>query len=95
MSEEREYRCVGGPLDGQTIRTTANKLLFSGEPGMAYHLTRPTDTDWREQYDEDRWITGAPAPPPPDYVMEWHEDTWLSPEVAAIRAAVRGVADRD
>jgi hypothetical protein len=50
--QEHEYRCIGGPLDGQTIRTTANKLLFSGEPGMAYHLTRPTDTSWREQYDE-------------------------------------------
>jgi hypothetical protein len=93
--QEHEYRCVGGPLDGQKIRTSADMVVLSGVPGMAYHRTRPTDTNWREEYDELWDIRGLPEPSLPDHVLEWHEDSWLSPEVAAIRAAVSTAADRE
>jgi hypothetical protein len=95
VSPERTYRAVGGPLDGQLITTAAQKVTFEGEPGMAYHRTRPTDSDWRDRYGDDWYIHGKEPPPAPDHVMEWHDEDWQSPEVAAIRAAVRDAVTRE
>lgn len=94
--ETRDLICVGGPMAGRSIRlqTTTHKLLLADIPDMAYHVTRPTGTNWRETYNPAWWSMGEPEPVKPDRVLEWHEVDWVSPEVAMIRVAVNEAADR-
>ena len=95
MGMLRTMRCVGGPWDGEDITSSADLLVIDGAPDMAYHRTRPTDTDWRDTYDHDWFMHGASQPPPPPaHVWEWHERDWESPEVAYIGDAIRDVSAR-
>lgn len=82
-------RFVGGPLDGRDFDTNGQLVEVGGFSDMAYHRTRPTDTNWREQIDPDWWMKGLPEPILPDHVMEWHETDWQSPEVRMVRDAIR------
>ena len=86
-----EYRLVGGPMDGQTIKTTGQVIELASHPGMAYHKTNAPE--WQEP-DPDWWMKGLPEPEPPEKVFEWHERDWDPPVVAAIRAAVIEAAER-
>lgn len=89
MGMIRSMRCVGGPWDGEDIASSADMMVLDEAPDMAYHRTRPTDTDWRSRYDHDWFIHGLPeAPPLPDYVWEWHGREWRSPEVQWIRDVI-------
>ena len=88
-------RCVGGPFDGRDIELAPSVNVLCpcltgrcDEEPFVYHRTRPTDTNWREEYDPDWWSRGKPEPVPPEHVLEWHERDWVSPEVASIRDAV-------
>jgi hypothetical protein len=89
MGMIRPMRCVGGPWDGEDITSSADLMVLNEYPGMAYHRTLPTDSDWRLAYDHDWFIHGLKEPPPvPDEVWEWHPEPWVSPEVSMIRHAV-------
>jgi hypothetical protein len=80
---------VGGPFDGRVYEgDRANVVTVESHPGMAYHRTRPTDTDWRSEIDDDRWRIGKPEPVLPDHVYERHPIEWESPEVAWIKESV-------
>lgn len=92
-----EYLFVGGPSAGQVaeVRDGVTVIRVPYSDGMEYVKTRPTDTNWRETYDDDWFIHGLRAAPAvPDKVFEWHERGWQSPEVRMIRDAVQEVSDR-
>ena len=93
---EHSGLAVGGPLElpFSVLSSTATKIVCDGYPGMAYHWTLPTDTNWRETYDHDWFMHGTPEPIPPAHVWEWHEADWVSPEVALIRGAVLEASER-
>lgn len=94
MSEQRVGTPKSGPLAYAVVSSAADVIVFDEHPGMAYHWTRPTDTNWRETIDHDWWMHGTPEPVPPHKTWEWHERDWVSPEVAAIRGAIHEAADR-
>jgi hypothetical protein len=101
MGEERQVHCIGGPFDGRDIELAAGVNVLcpcltgdcEAEP-FVYHRTRPTDTNWRDTIDHNWFMHGTPEPVPSKHVLEWHERDWMSPEVAAIRGAVREAADK-
>lgn len=91
----RTMLCVGGPWDGEMIASSADVMVLAESETHAYHRTRPTDTDWRDTYEDDWFIRGkAQPPPPPEPVWEWHERAWLPPEVRYIRDAVKRATER-
>ena len=90
----RTMRCVGGPWDGEDITSSADLLVIDGAPDMAYHRTRPTDTDWRETYPNDWFMYQREPPPAPDYVWEWHERDWEPPEVRLIKELIHRRVER-
>lgn len=79
-------------MDGETTEWMAGVVTLAAYPGMAYHRTLPTDTDWRDQWHDDWSARGSALVP--ERVYEWHELDWVSPDVAAIRAMVRDAADK-
>lgn len=91
MSEGGVRLLVGGPMDGQIIASTADVIELAETPDMAYHWTQDhrlpdPDPDW--------WMKGLPEPQPRPRIYEWHERDWESPEVAAIKEAVREASER-
>lgn len=78
-------------MDGKPLKSRADIVTLAEAPGMAYHWTH----DHRQpEPDHDWWMKGLPEPQPWPRVWEWHEYEWESPEVLAIRGAVREAADR-
>ena len=52
-------RTVGGPWADTDLDSAADVVEIEGYPDMAYHRTRPTDTDWREQRGRDWSVPGC------------------------------------
>ncbi len=77
--------CVGGPLDGQVLESTADVVELEGTPGRY--------VKWRDtpDHDPDWWIKGLPAPVMTERYLRWQEpgEERESPGVEALRAVFR------
>jgi hypothetical protein len=77
---------VGGPRDGRTIEIPdhVSVVEMAEDPDMAYHRTHRLVSGSEDPY----WFIRGLAEPQYETIFEWHERDWVSPAVAAIRAAV-------
>lgn len=91
VEDPEVLRLVGGPMDGQGIKSPAHVIELAEAPDMAYHRTADTSV---EPPDPDWWMKGLDEPADPERVYEWHERDWEPPAVRAIKAAVTEASNR-